>query len=201
MFWPYAFVCATQPQIAISNIFGLYFFLSFWMCLISIFFQVWKCVFIGYSSNSKSYICLNSLNGQIIISRDVIFHEDDFSTARGIGKKPKVGEQEYSDIINPICIIKIGTVQTNHLREFSTNSGSQKKSGNITFRNNTLANNFNSRIATMRFSCMFRPKPDILEFKETIYRFKIKLWGRVQEFSIFCSRTHMGLSSSKRTWY
>lgn len=49
---------------------------------------------------------LNSVNGKITISRDVIFHEDDFSTARNVeGTKGKVVSEYNND--NNLGIVRI----------------------------------------------------------------------------------------------
>jgi len=34
-----------------------------------------KCVFVGYSTQSKAYKLYNPVNGKVLVSRDVIFHE------------------------------------------------------------------------------------------------------------------------------
>lgn len=50
-------------------------------------FRFDTCIFLGYSIKNKGYLCFNLENEKIIISRDVIFHEDVFSIAREVGKK------------------------------------------------------------------------------------------------------------------
>jgi hypothetical protein len=57
-----------------------------------------KAIFIGYSENSKAYKLYNPITKKTIISRDVIFNEDENWTKNGkTGEVPYIHEFEYEN--------------------------------------------------------------------------------------------------------
>jgi len=68
-------------------------------------FKYVKCIFLGYFMFNKGCLCLNPMNGETTISKDVIFHEDDFFVA--IMLEGKKGKAEVSHTTtNNICVFK-----------------------------------------------------------------------------------------------
>lgn len=66
-----------------------------------------KSVFLGHVLNNKGYLCFNLLNEKIIISKDVIFQEDDFSTVQIVSENSVHKKSENSDVINKLIVIKL----------------------------------------------------------------------------------------------
>ncbi|XP_017976612.1 PREDICTED: uncharacterized protein LOC18599039 isoform X1 [Theobroma cacao] len=75
-----------------------------------------KCIFLGYSSQSKAYRRYNSKNGKIIISRDVIFNEDaswDWSSDGNVAKKQPPIHIEALEIGDPVPARSDATANSN----------------------------------------------------------------------------------------
>ncbi|EOY09394.1 Uncharacterized protein TCM_024822 [Theobroma cacao] len=75
-----------------------------------------KCIFLGYSSQSKAYRLYNSKNGKIIISRDVIFNEDaswDWSSDGNVAKKQPPIHIEALEIGDPVPARSDATANSN----------------------------------------------------------------------------------------
>lgn len=53
-------------------------------------------IFVGYLDNVNEYVCFNPANGKMMISRDVIFLENDFSKNCKIKTNPDLLAQECS---------------------------------------------------------------------------------------------------------
>lgn len=129
-FWPYSFTCTTYlmkvlptsnnlakpPQEVLFDKIAYYKALKVFGCTCfpimrpcrthKLCFRSEICVFLGYSANNKGYLCLNPKSGQIVISRDVIFH--DFSTTIRIGNNNNNEIVICSYATNPLFVVQLG---------------------------------------------------------------------------------------------
>lgn len=78
-------------------------------------------IFLGYPDKINGYLCLNPETDKIIVSRDVIFIEDDFSMSKRLKSTADPIDDECSQhLIGSPNLNPIGLVQQNEITQSTT---------------------------------------------------------------------------------